>query len=54
MIGCGCGATDSAEDYGVNGPWFVSQQWYNSWKALDIYISLISLIISIVKSTCVT
>ena len=34
--GCGCGATDSAEDYGTSDPWFDSQQWYNSWKALEI------------------
>ena len=36
LQGCGCGATDSAEDYGASGPWFDSQQLYNSWKALDI------------------
>ena len=52
--GIGCGASDRAEDYSSSVPWFDSQQWYNHWKALDIDISLLSLIISIVKSTCVT
>ncbi len=41
--GCGCGATDSTEDYSARGPWFEPQQWNIPWMAfMDNHISLLS------------
>ncbi len=42
MSGCGCGATDSTEDYSARGPQFDSQQWNIPRMAfMDNHITLL-------------